>query len=157
VRERLNILLTGPTGVGKTWLACALTHQACREGFSALYLRLPRLLAELDISRGDGRYPKLLASLAKTDVLILDDWGLSPLTPDHRRDLLEIIEDRHARRSTIITSQLPVEKWHDHIADPTLADAILDRIVHGAHRFKLKGDSMRDPKKHLTQTGHSSP
>jgi DNA replication protein DnaC len=157
VRERLNVLITGSSGVGKTWLACALAHQACRDGRSALYLRVPRLLTELDISRADGRYPKVLASLAKTDVLILDDWGLSPLTPDHRRDLLEVIEDRHARRSTIVTSQLPVEKWHDHIADPTLADAILDRLVHGAYRFKLKGDSMRDPKKHLTQTGHPSP
>lgn len=155
VRERLNVLITGPTGVGKTWLACALAHQACREGHSALYLRLPRLLAELDISRADGRYPKLLASLAKTDVLILDDWGLTPLSPSHRHDLLELIEERHARRSTIATSQLPVEKWHDFIADPTLADAILDRLVHSAYKFALKGESMRKRHRPLTDADHS--
>jgi len=155
VRERLNVLITGPSGVGKTWLACALAHQACRDGRSALYLRLPRLLAELDISRADGRYVKVLASIAKVEVLILDDWGLTPLTPEHRRDLLEVIEDRHARRSTIVTSQLPVKKWHDFIGDPTLADAILDRLVHRAHTFALKGGSMRKNDKTLTQIDHS--
>lgn len=152
VRERLNVLITGPSGVGKTWLACALAHQACRDGRSALYLRLPRLLAEMDISRADGRYAKVLASLAKTEVLILDDWGLTPLTAEHRRDLLEVIEERHARRSTIVTSQLPINKWHDFIADPTLADAILDRLVHGAYTFKLKGGSMRKTNSTLTKT-----
>ena len=156
VRDRLNVLITGPSGVGKTWLACALAHQACREGRSALYLRLPRLLTELDISRADGRYAKVLASLAKTEVLILDDWGLTPLTAEHRRDLLEIIEDRNSRRSTIVTSQLPVEKWHHFIADPTLADAILDRIVHSAYKFNLKGESMRKTNTPLTETDHLS-
>lgn len=156
LRDKLNILIAGPTGVGKTWLACALAHQACRDGYSALYVRLPRLLAELDISRADGRYPKVLASLAKTEVLILDDWGLAPLTTAHKRDLLEIIEDRNNRRSTIATSQLPVDKWHDFIGDPTLADAILDRLVHGAYSFKLKGDSMRKRPKNLTHSDHSN-
>ena len=154
VREHLNVLITGPTGVGKTWIACALAHSACRNGHSALYLRLPRLLTELAISRGDGRYPKLLASFAKTEVLIIDDWGLAKLSAENRRDLLEIIEDRHATRSTIATSQLPVEKWHDAIGDPTLADAILDRLVHCAYKFNLKGESMRKSRSSLTQTDH---
>lgn len=156
LRERLDVLITGSTGLGKSWLACALAHQACRDGYSALYLRLPRLFSELDISRGDGRYPKVLASLAKTDLLILDDWGLTPMNAAHRRDLLEIIEERHTRRSTIATSQLPVEKWHDFIGDPTLADAILDRLVHSAYKFKLKGESMRKNHPMLTDTDHSS-
>ena len=158
VREHLNILITGATGAGKTWLACALAHQACREGFSALYLRLPRLFEELDIARGDGRYPKLLQSLGKTDVLILDDWGLTPLGATQRRDLLEVLEERHARRSTLITSQLPVAKWHEFIADPTLADAILDRLVHNAYKFPLKGKrSMREPAPDLTDADHPTP
>ena len=156
LRERLDVLITGPTGVGKSWLACALAHQACRDGFSALYLRLPRLLTELDIGRGDGRYAKLLASLAKTDLLILDDWSLTPMTASQRRDLLEIIEERHTRRSTIATSQLPVDKWHDFIGDPTLADAILDRLVHSAYKFNLKGESMRKQRRTLTDADHSS-
>lgn len=156
LRERLDVLITGPTGVGKSWLACALAHQACREGYSALYLRLPRLLTELDIGRGDGRYAKLLASLAKTDLLILDDWGLTPMTAAHRRDLLEVIEERHTRRSTIATSQLPLDKWHDFIGDPTLADAILDRLVHSAYKFNLKGESMRKKRHALTDADHST-
>ena len=156
LRERLDVLITVPTGLGKSWLACALAHQACRDGFSALYLRLPRLLTELDIGRGDGRYPKMLASLAKTDLLILDDWCLTPMTATQRRDLLEIIEERHTRRSTIATSQLPVEKWHDFIGDPTLADAILDRPVHSAYRVNLKGESMRKKRRVLTDADHSS-
>lgn len=152
VREHLNILITGPTGVGKTWLACALTHKACREGYTALYLRLPRLLQDMAITKGDGRYPKLLTTLAKIDVLVLDDWGLAQLTADQRRDLLEILEDRHGARSTLATSQLPIEKWHDSIGDPTLADAILDRLVHSAYKINLKGDSMRKRKAKLTRT-----
>ena len=156
IREHLNILITGASGLGKSWLACAFAHQACRERHSALYLRVPRLLNELDIARADGRYAKLLASLAKTEVLILDDWGLAPLATQHRHDLLEIIEDRHGRRSTIVTSQLPVEKWHDYLADPTLADAILDRLVHCAYAIKLKGESIRKNASPLTQSAHSS-
>jgi DNA replication protein DnaC len=152
VQEHLNILITGPTGVGKTWLACALAQKACREGHTAMYLRLPRLLQELAIAKGDGRYPKLLTTLAKTEVLILDDWGLVPLTAEQRRDLLEILEDRHGVRSTLATSQLPLDKWHDLIGDPTLADAILDRLVHNAYKITLKGASMRKRQATLTRT-----
>jgi DNA replication protein DnaC len=143
VREHHNVLITGPTGIGKTWLACALAQKACREGWSALYLRLPRLLAELAVSKGDGRYGKLMTSLAKTDVVILDDWALTPLGDEHRRDVLELLEDRHDRRATVVTSQLPVEHWHEALGEPTLADAILDRLVHNAYKILLKGDSMR--------------
>ncbi|GAB1393169.1 IS21-like element ISPsy14 family helper ATPase IstB [Rhodocyclaceae bacterium] len=146
ITSRQNVLLTGPTGVGKTYLACALANQACRQGASALYFRLPRLLQDLAIARGDGRYTKLLAQFAKTDVLVLDDWGLASFTDEARRDLLELFDDRHNSRSTIVTSQLPVEHWHDALGDPTLADAILDRLVHHAHRIALKGDSLRKRK-----------
>ncbi len=150
VRDRRNILITGPTGVGKTWIACALGQTACRQGYTTLYLRLPRLLQELPIAKGDGRYAKLMASLAKTDVLILDDWALVKLSDEHRHDLLEILEDRHDRRSTLVTSQFPLEHWHEAIGNPTLADAILDRLVHNAYKITLKGDSMR--KRLATQT-----
>lgn len=155
LKEKLNILITGPTGVGKTWLACALAQKACREGYTVLYLRLPRLLQELPIAKGDGSYPKRMAALAKTDVVVLDDWGLAKLIPEQQRDLLEILEDRHGTRSTLVTSQLPVDKWHDIIGDPTLADAILDRLIHNAYKINLKGESMRKQKTRLTTTTES--
>jgi DNA replication protein DnaC len=155
IKQHLNLLITGPTGVGKTWIACALAQKSCREGYSALYLRLPRLLQELPIAKGDGTYTKLLTRLAKIDVLILDDWGLSKLVAEQRRDLLEILEDRHDNRSTIVTSQLPLDKWHHMIGDPTLADAILDRLVHNAYKINLKGESMRKRKSKLTTTTES--
>ncbi|SJM30253.1 hypothetical protein BQ8482_130152 [Mesorhizobium delmotii] len=132
-----------PTGVGKSWLACALGHKACREDFSVAYHRVPRLFATLALARGDGRYGRILKQLAKTDLLILDDWGPEKLNDDQRRDVLEIIEDRHERRSTIVTSQLPLDHWYEIIANPTLADAILDRLVHNAYRIDLTGESMR--------------
>lgn len=150
IKQHLNLLITGPTGVGKTWVACALAQKACREGYTALYLRLPRLLQELPIAKGDGTYTRLLKRLAKVDVLILDDWGLSKLIAEQRRDLLEILEDRHDTRSTIVTSQLPLDQWHHIIGDPTLADAILDRLVHNAYKINLKGESMRKNKSKLT-------
>ena len=152
VKEHLNLLITGPTGVGKTWLACALAHKACREGYTAQYVRLTRLLRELTIAKGDGQYSKLLTSLAKVDVLILDDWGLMKLSAENRRDLLEVLEDRHGRRSTIATSQLPIEEWHGVIGDATLADAILDRLVHNAYKINLRGESMRKQQAKLTGT-----
>jgi DNA replication protein DnaC len=145
VAKHENILLTGPTGIGKTWLACAFTQKACREGATAFYVRMPRLLQDLAIARADGSYNNVLTRLAKIDVLILDDWGLAPLVDMERRDLLEVLEDRVNRRSTVITSQLPVKKWHEIIGDPTLADSILDRVVHRAHRIELKGPTMRKP------------
>jgi len=138
-----NVLVTGPTGVGKSYLACALAHKACRLGYNTLYLRLPRLLEEITLARADGRYPTLMAKLAKAQLLVLDDWGLTPMTAAGGRDLLEILEDRHNLRSTLITSQLPVDAWHDYLGDPTVADAILDRLIHNAYRLTLKGESMR--------------
>jgi len=139
----LNLLITGPTGVGKSYLACAMGHKACLEGHSVLYLRLPRLFEALRLARADGSYGKLMLSYAKTHLLILDDWGLTPLTDPQRRDLLELLEDRHGLKSTIVTSQLPLDHWHDYLGDPTLADAILDRLVHNAYKINLKGESMR--------------
>jgi len=155
VKDHLNILITGPTGVGKTWLACALAQKACREGYTARYLRLPRLLQELLIAKGDGSYLKRMAEIAKTEVLLLDDWGLSKLTTEQRHDLLEILEDRHGSRSTLVTSQLPLDKWHAIIGDPTLADAIMDRLIHNAYKINLKGESMRKQKTKLTTTTES--
>lgn len=151
VREHHNVLITGPTGVGKTYLACALANAACRGGHTALYQRLPRLFEELLIARGDGRYAKTLATLAKVDVLVLDDWGLALLDDERRRDLLEILDERYQTRSTLVISQLPVSTWHDALGDPTLADAILDRLVHNAHPLSLHGESMRKLRPTLTQ------
>ena len=145
------LLITGPTGTGKSWLACALGHTACRSGLTVRYTRLPRLLQELAIARSDGSYARLLTQLAKTDLLILDDWGLAPVGDRERRDMLEMIEDRTGRRSTLITSQVPVEHWHELIGDATFGDAILDRIVHNAHRITLTGGSLRK------QLGNSTP
>ena len=150
IKEAHNVLIIGPTGVGKTYLACALAHKACQLDYSALYWRLPRLLQELEIAKGDGRYAKLLKSVAKTHLLVIDDWGLKKLIKEQSHDLLEIFEDRHRLRSTLITSQLPVDHWHEIIDNPTLADAILDRLVHNAYRINLKGESMRKKKSNLT-------
>ena len=144
-----NLLITGPAGLGKSWIACAIGHKACRDGRRVLYHRVPRLYEALAIARGDGRHARMLKAIERTELLILDDWGLSVLTTSERRDLLEILEDRHGRGSTIVTSQLPVEHWHEAIGDPTLADAILDRLVHNAHRLTLAGESMR---KHTART-----
>lgn len=143
IKDRHNILIVGATGTGKTYLACALAHKACLEGFSAAYLRLPRLFQELAVAKGDGRYMRLMQQLAKIDLLILDDWGLNAFNDEQSRDLLELLDDRHALRSTIITSQFPVKNWHETLNNPTLADAILDRVVHNAYRFELKGESLR--------------
>lgn len=143
VRQGHHVVLVGPTGCGKTWLACALAHQACRQGHSALYVRVTRLLEELRIARADGSYAKKIAHLAKLDLLILDDWGLEKLTRAQAQDVLELIDDRHGARSLLITSQLPIEHWHEALGDPTLADAILDRVLHQAHKLLLKGESMR--------------
>ena len=138
-----GLLVMGPTGVGKSWIACALGHKACRDGKSVLYHRVPRLFEALALARGDGRHARLLKSLARVQLLILDDWGLAKFAEAEQRDLLEILEDRHQRASILITSQVPVEQWHEIIGNPTLADAILDRIVHNAHRLPIKGESMR--------------
>lgn len=143
IADHQNVLITGMTGVGKTYVACALAQLGCRTGFRALYRRTPRLFEELALAHADGTYTRLLSKLAKIDVLVLDDWGLAPLTEIQRRDVLEIMDDRHGARSTIIASQLPVGKWHDHVGDPTIADAVLDRVVHNAHRINLKGPTRR--------------
>src|SRR6476659_1058047 len=141
-----NLILCGPTGVGKSWLACALGHKACRDNRSVLYQRIPKMLGDLALARGDGRYPRLMRALGGVKLLILDDWGLEPLGPEQRHDLLEIVEERYGRGATLITSQIPVDRWHDLIGEPTLADAILDRIIHNAHRLQLSGDSLRKQK-----------
>jgi DNA replication protein DnaC len=146
IEARENLILCGPTGVGKSWLASALGHKACRDDRSVLYQRIPKLFADLALARGDGRYGRLLRALGGVQLLILDDWGLEPLDATARHDLLEILEERYGRRSTIITSQIPVDKWHELIGDPTYADAILDRLVHNAHRINLSGHSLRRPR-----------
>lgn len=143
IKDKRNMIITGSTGVGKTYFACALGNSACRSGISAYYVRLSRLFHELKISRADGSYGKLLQKLSRTNLLIVDDWGLSPLSDTERIDFLEIMEDRYNVRSTIISSQIPVDKWHDLIGEPTIADAICDRLIHNAHKIKLMGKSMR--------------
>ena len=146
IRQTQNLILTGATGCGKTWIACALGHQACRQGLSVLYTRTSRLMEEMKLAHADGSFRKRLAQIARMDLLILDDWGLSTMTAAERQDLLELIDDR-TRKSTLITSQIPVNAWHEVIGEPTLADAILDRIVHRAHTIEMTGDSMRKTKK----------
>jgi DNA replication protein DnaC len=143
VREHQNIFLLGPTGIGKSFLACALAEKACRDGFTVLYARATQLFRDLALARADGSLRTLLARLARFDLLVVDDWAMAPLADTERRDFLEICEDRYQRRSMILTSQLPVAKWHEQIGDPTLADSILDRLVHNAHRIEMRGESMR--------------
>jgi len=146
VRQHQNVIITGPTGAGKSYLACALGNKACREGYRVLYFRIARLFQDLAIAKADGRYDKLLRTLVRSQLLVLDDWGTAPLTDEQRRDLFEVMEDRYDRGSTLIAAQVPVKHWHDIIGDPTLADAILDRLIHNAYTITLKGESMRKRK-----------
>jgi DNA replication protein DnaC len=150
LRRHENCILTGPTGVGKSFLSCALANKACREGFSVLYFRVPHLFEEMAQAKGDGSYMRRLCAIARCDLLVLDDWGIAPFTDEQRRDVLEIIDDRYSRRSTLLAAQVPVEKWHEVIADPTLADAILDRLLHNAYKIQMKGESMRKLRGGLT-------
>jgi DNA replication protein DnaC len=143
IDEAQNLVIEGPTGVGKSWLACALGHKACRDNRSVLYQRVPKMFTDLALARGDGRHPRLMRAIGGVKLLILDDWWLEPLGAEQRHDLLEIVEERYGRGATLITSQIPVDRWHELIADPTFADAILDRVIHNAHRLKLQGESLR--------------
>lgn len=143
IAEHQTVLISGATGTGKTYLACALAQQACRKGYRAMYRRAPRFFDELRLARADGTYPRLLSRVARVDVLVIDDFAIAPVTEAERRDLLEVLEDRYAMRATVIASQLPPDNWHDYLADPTVADAICDRVLHGAHRIALKGPSKR--------------
>ena len=151
-----NLCITGPTGSGKTWLSCALGNQACRQGLSVRYLRVPRLFEQLRIAHADGSYSRLMNQLAKTDLVLLDDWGMQKISAPQRQDLMEVIEERHGLKSTLIASQLPTQHWHEYIGDATLADAILDRLLHNAHRLSLKGESMRKTKTDLTDRDRSN-
>jgi len=150
IKNGLNVLIAGATGTGKSYLGCALAHKACLEGYCARYLRMPRLMEDLAIARADGSYNKTMMEIARCDLIIIDDWGLVPMAKQHRHDLLEILEDRHGLRSTLVTSQLPVASWHEYIGDSTLADAILDRLIHNAYKINLKGGSMRKQLSALT-------
>lgn len=154
ITDKRNLIITGPCGVGKTWLGCALAQAACRDGITVVYKRMSRLFEELELSHGDGRFPRLFRSITKAQLLILDDWGPDRLASPQRRDLMEIVEERYGRGATMITSQLPVKAWHDVIGEPTFADAILDRIVHNAYRLELEGQSMR---KTITKMDDESP
>jgi DNA replication protein DnaC len=150
IRKHQNIIITGPTGAGKTFIACALANKACREGYRSFYIRGPRFSYQMSLARGDGSYGNIINKLSKTHVLVIDDLGLAPLTDMERRDLLEVIEERHGHASTIVVSQLPMDHWHEQIGDPTIADAILDRLIHNAHKINLKGGSLRKKYANLT-------
>jgi len=156
VAQHQNLILTGPTGVGKSFLACALAQKAVRDGFTALYSRASRLLRDLAVARADGSFGKLLDRIAHTDILIVDDWAMAPLTDPERRDFLEICDDRYHMRSTVLTSQVPISHWHDQVGDPTIADSILDRLVHNAHRIELTGASIRKSKTTPATDGEDS-
>ncbi len=155
IKDAQNIIVTGPTGVGKTYLACALANRACRRGYASLYKREPRLFQEIAIARADGTYAKLMNKLAKAKVLIIDDFCIAPMNDSERRDLLEVIEDRQGLTSTIISTQVPMKNWFEIIGDPTIADAVLDRLIHNAHKINLKGESMRKIRSPLTKKNKS--
>ena len=150
IKNAHNIIITGPTGVGKTYLACAMANKACRMGYTAFYIRVPKLFQDLALARGDGSLPKIMKKLARAKLLVIDDLGLAPMNAQERRDLLEVIEDRHGLTSTIVSAQVPIDLWHENIRDPTIADAIMDRLVHNAYKIKIKGESMRKLHSSLT-------
>jgi DNA replication protein DnaC len=151
IKRHQNCLVTGPTGAGKSFVACALANKACRDGHGVLYARVPRLFSELALAKADGSYGRKLIAMAKTELLVLDDWGLAPMTGEHSRDFLEILDDRYDRRSTLVVSQLPVDQWHQVMPEPTIADAALDRLVHNAHRIGMTGESVRKRRADLTE------